>query len=40
MDNYSMAIQIAKKVKEVGGIAYFVGGYVRDSILDIPNSWN
>ncbi|MFR7561109.1 MAG: CCA tRNA nucleotidyltransferase [Lachnospira pectinoschiza] len=37
MDNYSMAIQIAKKVKEVGGIAYFVGGYVRDSILDIPN---
>lgn len=32
-----MAIQIAKKVKEVGGIAYFVGGYVRDSILDIPN---
>lgn len=37
MDNYSMAIQIAKKVKEVGGIAYFVGRYVRDSILDIPN---
>lgn len=37
MDNYSMAVKIAKKVKEVGGIAYFVGGYVRDSILDIPN---
>ena len=37
MDNYSMAVKIAKEVKEVGGIAYFVGGYVRDSILDIPN---
>lgn len=37
MNNYSMAVKIAKKVKEVGGIAYFVGGYVRDSILDIPN---
>lgn len=24
MDNYSMAIQIAKKVKEVGGIAYLL----------------
>lgn len=37
MNNYDLAVQIAKKVKEVGGIAYFVGGYVRDSILDIPN---
>ena len=37
MNNYDLAVKIAKKVKEVGGIAYFVGGYVRDSILDIPN---
>lgn len=37
MKDKDLALQIAKKVKEVGGIAYFVGGYVRDSILDIPN---
>lgn len=37
MNNYSMTIQIAKKVEEAGGTAYFVGGYVRDFILGIPN---
>lgn len=37
MKDKDLALQIAKKVKEVGGIAYFVGGYVRDSILDISN---
>lgn len=37
MNNYDFAVQIAKKVNEIGGTAYFVGGYVRDSILGISN---
>lgn len=37
MNNYDLAIQIAKKVNEIGGTAYFVGGYVRDKLLGIPN---
>lgn len=37
MNNYSLAVQIAKEVNEIGGTTYFVGGYVRDSILGIPN---
>lgn len=37
MNNYDLAVQIAKKVNEIGGIAYFVGGYVRDKLLGIPN---
>lgn len=28
---------LASKVKEKGGIAYFVGGYVRDKLLCLPN---
>lgn len=35
MNNYDLAVQIAKKVEEAGGTAYFVGGYVRDSVLGI-----
>ena len=31
------ALLIAKKVAERGGSAYFVGGYVRDSLLGIEN---
>ena len=30
-------LQIANKVKDIGGRAYFVGGYVRDSILGIQS---
>ena len=37
MNNYVLAVQIAKKVEEAGGTAYFVGGYVRDKLLGIPN---
>ena len=37
MDNYDLAVQIAEKIKEYDGTAYFVGGYVRDSVLGIPN---
>ena len=37
MNNYDLAVQIAKKVNEIGGAAYFVGGYVRDKLLGIPN---
>lgn len=37
MNNYDLAVQIAKKVNEIGGTAYFVGGYVRDKLLGIPN---
>lgn len=37
MNNYDLAVQIAKKVEEAGGTAYFVGGYVRDKLLGIPN---
>ena len=35
MNNYDLAVQIAKKVEEIGGTAYFVGGCVRDSALGI-----
>lgn len=37
MNNYDLAVQIAKKVEEADGTTYFVGGYVRDSVLGIPN---
>lgn len=37
MNNYDLAVQIAKKVNKIGGTAYFVGGYVRDKLLGIPN---
>ncbi len=41
MDNISKeikkAIDIAKKVNEAGGKAYYVGGYVRDLLLGIEN---
>lgn len=37
MNNYNFAVQIARKVNEIGGTTYFVGGYVRDSLLGIPN---
>ena len=35
--NYDLAVQLAKKVNEIGGTTYFVGGYVRDKLLGIPN---
>lgn len=37
MDNKNIAEIIAKKVNNIGGTAYFVGGYVRDKLLGIPN---
>ena len=37
MNNYDFAVQVAEEVNEIGGTAYFVGGYVRDSLLGIPN---
>lgn len=35
--NFLMANNIAQKVKEFGGRAYFVGGYVRDSVMGLAN---
>lgn len=32
-ENYALARKIAEKVQEMGGRAYFVGGYVRDKIM-------
>ena len=37
INDYDLAILIAKKVKELGGNVYFVGGYVRDKLLGIEN---
>ena len=36
-NDYKLATLIAKKVKELGGKVYFVGGYVRDKLLGIDN---
>ena len=35
--NTELAVRVAEKVREAGGCAYYVGGYVRDRILGIPN---
>ena len=35
--NLLMANNIAQKIKEFGGRAYFVGGYVRDSVMGLAN---
>lgn len=35
MKDKNLALQIAKKVNEIGGTAYFVGGCVIDSVLGI-----
>ncbi len=37
MDNIAKAREIAEKVNEYGGAAYFVGGFVRDRLLGIEN---
>lgn len=37
MDSFLKAKEIAKRVKEHGGTAYFVGGFVRDRLLGIEN---
>lgn len=37
LNDYELALLIAKKVKEIGGNVYFVGGYVRDKLLGIDN---
>ena len=41
MNNYERDLEIAeliaKKAHEIGGCAYFVGGYVRDKLLGIEN---
>lgn len=37
LNDYELALLIAKKVKELGGNVYFVGGYVRDKLLGIDN---
>lgn len=37
MDNFLKAKEIACAVKEHGGTAYFVGGFVRDRLLGIEN---
>ncbi len=37
MDNFLKAKEIACAVKEHGGTAYFVGGFVRDKLLGIEN---
>lgn len=37
IDTLSLAKLIAKDVKELGGNTYYVGGYVRDKLLGIPN---
>lgn len=33
----ALAIDIAQTIKTLGGNAYYVGGYVRDALMDIPN---
>lgn len=37
MNDLEMARVFANKIKEKGGKAYYVGGYVRDEIMGIPN---
>lgn len=37
LDDISLSKIIAKKVSEFGGKAYYVGGYVRDKLLNIEN---
>ena len=37
LNDYELAIIIARHVKELGGNVYFVGGYVRDKLLGIDN---
>lgn len=37
MTDKELATLIAKKVRKIGGVAYYVGGYVRDRILGIEN---
>lgn len=37
MKEITMAKKIANKVKECGGVTYYVGGCVRDKLLGIPN---
>ena len=37
MKDEILAKKIAIEVNKVGGSAYYVGGYVRDDILGIPN---
>lgn len=36
-ENEQLAINIATKIKEIGGTVYYVGGYVRDKQLGLPN---
>lgn len=36
-NNLNKAFELASKVKEKGGTAYFVGGYVRDKLLKTEN---
>lgn len=36
-ENEQLAINIAKKIKEIDGTVYYVGGYVRDKQLGLPN---
>ncbi len=35
--DYTLALRVASEVKKCGGETYFVGGYVRDSLLNIEN---
>ncbi|MBQ8403212.1 MAG: hypothetical protein IJX55_02155 [Clostridia bacterium] len=35
--DYNLALRIASAVKSCGGETYFVGGYVRDALLNIEN---
>lgn len=35
--NEQLTINIATKIKEIGGSVYYVGGYVRDKQLGLPN---
>lgn len=37
MTDLEMAVKLAEKVKEAGGTAYFVGGYVRDKLMNREN---
>ena len=36
-ENEQLTINIATKIKEIGGTVYYVGGYVRDKQLGLPN---
>lgn len=37
MTDIELAVCIAEKVNALGGNVYFVGGYVRDTLLNLPN---